>query len=422
MKVESTADAARLYPISEAARRRGLIALLIDVFCMYCGFFMVVPLISIHYVDGLGWAAASIGLVLALRQLTQQGLTLFGGILADQIGVKVLICSGLAVRIAGFALMAWATTLPLLLVSTLLAAIGGALFESPRAAAIAALTRPEERQRFYSLAGVIGGLGMAIGPLLGAALLRVDFAVVALVGAGCFTINLIQTIIMLPPVRVAAAPGRFGHGVGLVLHDRPFLTYTLLLMGYWFMWVQLSIALPLVATRLTGTSDSVGLIYAVNATMTIGLQYPLLRFLAPRARPLALLALGVGLMSGGLGGVALAHSLAALVLCVIVFSLGALLVQPTQQTVIASLADPAALGSYFGFSSLALALGGGLGNFSGGLLYGLGQQYAMPALPWLIFCAVGASAALGLALLDRKRERVVGGPLAAPYAAQTHNT
>ena len=77
--------------LSEAARKRGLIALLIDVFCMYTGFFMVVPLISVHYVDGLGWAAASIGLVLAVRQLTQQGLTLVGGVLADQIGVKLLL-------------------------------------------------------------------------------------------------------------------------------------------------------------------------------------------------------------------------------------------------------------------------------------------------------------------------------------------
>jgi DHA1 family multidrug resistance protein-like MFS transporter len=39
--------------LSEAARKRGLIALLIDVFCMYTGYFMVVPLISVHYVDGL---------------------------------------------------------------------------------------------------------------------------------------------------------------------------------------------------------------------------------------------------------------------------------------------------------------------------------------------------------------------------------
>jgi DHA1 family multidrug resistance protein-like MFS transporter len=418
MKVEPITSAAPAHRISAAVRRRGLIALLTDVFCMYTGFFMVVPLISVHYVDGLGWAAASIGLVLALRQLTQQGLTLVGGVLADQIGVKLLICVGLAVRIVGFGLMAWATTFPLLLLSTTLAAIGGALFESPRAAAIAALTLPEERQRFYSISGVIGGIGMAIGPLLGAALLHVDFTVVVLVGAGCFTLNLIQMLVMLPPVRVAAVSGRLGYGLGLALHNRLFVVYTLLMMGFWFMWVQLAISLPLVAVSLTGTSDSVGLIYAVNAFMAIVLQYPLLRFLAPRIRPFVLLTLGVGLMSGGLGGVALAHSLPALILCVIVFSLGALLVQPTQQTVTASLADPAALGSYFGLGSLALAIGGGLGNFSGGLLYGWGQQYAAPALPWLVFCAIGASAALGLALLDRSRQRVAAGTLATAHSVQ----
>ena len=65
--------------LSDAARRRGLIAILGDTFFMWGGFFMVIPLISVHYVDDLGWPAASIGLVLAARQLTQQGLTLPGG-------------------------------------------------------------------------------------------------------------------------------------------------------------------------------------------------------------------------------------------------------------------------------------------------------------------------------------------------------
>ena len=397
------------HSFSEAARRRGLIALLTDVFCMYTGFFMVVPLISVHYVDGLGWAAASIGLVLGVRQVTQQGLTLFGGVLADQIGAKWLICLGLAVRIVGFVVMAWATTLPLLFLSVVLAAIGGALFESPRAAAFAALARPEERQRFYSLAGVIGGIGMAVGPLLGAVLLRVDFSVAALVGAGFFTINLVQTLIFLPAVRVASEPGRFGSGISLVLRNRPFIIYTLLLMGYWFMWVQLTISLPLVAQQLSGTSDGVGLIYAVNAGLTILLQYPVLRFLSRRVEPMALLSLGLVLMSVGLGAIALAHGIVGLVGCVIIFSLGSLLVQPTQQTATASMADPSALGTYFGVNALALALGGGLGNYTGGLLYGLGQQFATPALPWLVFCAVGMASALGLALLQHRQNSARAG-------------
>src|SRR5215510_3554624 len=204
--------------LSAAARRRGLNAILGDTFFMWGGFFMVVPLISIHYVDDLGWSATSIGLVLAVRQLTQQGLTLPGGMLADRFGVKWLICGGMLLRAAGFACMAWANTFPLLVASAMLAAIGGSLFESPRSAAIAALTNATNRARYYSLMGVIGGLGMTLGPLLGALLLRTDFSVVALVSSSCYIATFLLTALLLPPVQVADQNRGLTYGIGLALH------------------------------------------------------------------------------------------------------------------------------------------------------------------------------------------------------------
>jgi DHA1 family multidrug resistance protein-like MFS transporter len=389
--------------LSEATRRRGLIAILVDTFFMWGGFFMVIPLISVHYVDDLGWSAASIGLVLAVRQLTQQGLTLPGGMLADRVGAKWLICAGMLLRAAGFACMAWADTFPLLLASALLAAIGGSLFESPRSAAIAALTNETNRARYYSLLGVVGGLGMTLGPLLGALLLRVDFSIVALVAASCYLVTFLLTVLFLPPVQVASERRGLTYGIALALHDRPFMIFNLLLMGYWFMWVQLSISLPLVARAISGSSDAVSWVYTLNAGMSVLLQYPLLRLAERKLRPLPILVLGVATMAVGLGGIGLAGSVTALLLCVALFSAGALLASPTQQTVTAGFANPTALGSYFGVNALALALGGGLGNYSGGLLYGLGQHRAAPALPWIVFCVVGLASALGMALLHQRQ-------------------
>jgi DHA1 family multidrug resistance protein-like MFS transporter len=402
--------------LSEAAKRRGLLTILIINFFMWGGFFMVVPLISVHYVDDLGWAAAAIGLVLGVRQLTQQGLTLVGGALADRLGAKGLICIGLLVRALGFAGMAWASTFPLLLGTTVLAALGGALFEAPRAAAIAALTNARNRARFYSLSGVIGGLGMTLGPLLGALLIKFDFSVVALTAAACFVVTFLLALLMLPQVRVAAERRGLWDGIGLALHDRPFMLFNLLLMGYWFMWVQMTISLPLIAKELSGLSESVSWLYMLNAGMSVLLQYPLLRLSERWLRPMSLLTLGMALMAIGLGNVALVGSVPALLACVACFSAGALLATPSQQTVTADLANPVALGSYFGVNSLALALGGGLGNFSGGVLYGLGQQYALPAFPWLIFGAVGGCTVLGLALFDRRRTNAPERPLAVPLA------
>jgi DHA1 family multidrug resistance protein-like MFS transporter len=388
--------------LSDAAKRRGLIVILADTFFMWGGFFMVIPLISVHYVDDLGWSAASIGLVLAVRQLTQQGLTLPGGMLADRVGVKWLICAGMLLRAAGFACMAWADSFGVLLASAMLAAIGGSLFEAPRSAAIAALTNATNRARYYSLLGVVGGLGMTLGPLLGALLLRTNFSIVALVSASCYVVTFLLTVLFLPLVLVASERRGLTYGIGLALHDRPFMTFNVLLMGYWFMWVQLSISLPLVARAISGTTDAVSWIYTLNAGMSVLLQYPLLRLAERKLRPLPILVLGVAAMAAGLGGVGLADSVMALLLCVALFSAGALLASPSQQTVTAGFANPAALGSYFGVNALALAVGGGLGNYSGGLLYGLGQQRAAPALPWLVFCVVGLASAVGMALLHRR--------------------
>ena len=129
--------------MSAPARRRGLLVLLVSTFFAWAGFFMVIPMISVHFVDGLGWTAGAIGLVLAARQFFQQGLTPFSGVLADRFGAKPLIAIGMLVRAVGFAAMAFAGTYGLLMTAAIVAAIGGALFESPRSAARATSPRLE---------------------------------------------------------------------------------------------------------------------------------------------------------------------------------------------------------------------------------------------------------------------------------------
>jgi DHA1 family multidrug resistance protein-like MFS transporter len=165
--------------------------------------------------------------------------------------------------------------------------------------------------------------------------------------------------------------------------------------------VQFSTTMPLAAKHLSGTAEAVAWVYAINAGMSVLLTYPLLRLAGRWLRPAAVLVRGVGLMALGLGGVALAADVPALLACVVAIALGSLLANPSQQTLATNLADPAAYGSYVGVSALALAVGGGLGNLGGGLLYDGGQALGWPGLPWLVFAAVGLLTATGLALLVR---------------------
>lgn len=390
---------------SDPTSARGLITILADTLLMWGGFFLVVPLIAVRYVDGLGWAAASVGLVLAARQLVQQGLTVVGGALADRYGARSLILAGLLVRVIGFSALAWATSFPALLGALVLGGLGGALFEAPRSAAIAALTEPADRPRFYALAGVLGNLGMTLGVLAGSVLVGVDFAVVALASGACYLVAFALSWAFLPQVRVASGAPGAGSGLALALGDRRFLGFLGLLAGYWFLTTQLSLSVSLEARRLSGTTAAVGWVFALNAVLSVALQYPVIRAAERRLRPLGALALGVLLMGAGLGLVALASGTAWLLACVALFTLGGLLAAPSQQAVTARLADPAALGSYFGVAGLSVAVGGGAGNLAAGLMLDWARAAGVPAAPWLAFAAVGSATALGLRRLDLREHR-----------------
>lgn len=377
-----------------AVRTRALAALTVANFLMWGGFFMVIPLLSVHYVQGLGWAAATVGTVLAVRQLTQQGLTVFGGALSDRLGPRGLILAGLAVRAVGFAMIGWADTLPLLLAASLLAGVGGSLFDAPKNAAITALTQPEQRARVFGVMGVAGNLGMVIGPLVGAFLNRVDFSVVALVSGGVYLVTLFLILVTLPPLKPSTPEGGLS-GLGIVVRDAPFVLFTVLLMGYNAILVQLNVAVTLKATQLHGVT-AVSWLYGVNAGLAILLQYPLLRY-AERRLPLTrVLVIGVTLTALGLASMAAAHTFAVLIVCLVVFSFGSMLGYPVQQTLTARLARRGLYGAYFGFGALSLGVGGAVGNALGGALYDAAGHLGMPALPWVTFGLVGLLTATGL--------------------------
>jgi DHA1 family multidrug resistance protein-like MFS transporter len=405
------------YLLDDPIRKRGLNTSMAVMFLMNAGFFLIIPLVSVHYVDDLGWAAAFIGLVLAIRQFMQQGLTVFGGALADRFGPKGLIMAGVLIRSVSFVMMGFATTPATLLISGILAAVGGALFDAPQTAVVASLSRPEELPAYYARNGILGNIARTVGPLIGALLIHFDFEMVGIAAAAFFFLAFLVTWVGLPNVATCTVRQSLTSGLRLAAKDRTFVTYTLLMMGFWFMWVQISIALPLVVKAITGDTNTVALLFAVNSVLAIALQVPALRLAQKFFTPLAIVIIGVGLMAIGLGSVGWAKVMPQIYISVFFFALGTVLVMPNSYTVTASLANPAARGAYFGVSSLALALGGGFGHIVGGMLMDWATRFNQPTLPWLTFALIGTASLIGLIrFYTQQRERMTALQLAVSTA------
>ncbi|MGO2568925.1 MAG: multidrug efflux MFS transporter MdtH [Serratia proteamaculans] len=371
------------------ARSLGKYFLLLDNLLVVLGFFVVFPLISIRFVDQLGWAAVVVGAALGLRQLIQQGLGIFGGAIADRFGAKPMIVTGMLMRAAGFATMAMADQPWLLWFSCALSALGGTLFDPPRTALVIKLTRPHERGRFYSLLMMQDSAGAVIGALIGSWLLQYDFHFVCWVGAGIFVLAAGWNAWLLPAYRISTVRTPMKEGMMRVLRDRRFLTYVLTLTGYYMLSVQVMLMLPIVVNEIAGSPAAVKWMYAIEAALSLSLLYPLARWSEKRFRLEQRLMAGLLLMTLSLMPVGLATSLQGVFTLICCFYLGSIIAEPARETLSASLADPRARGSYMGFSRLGLALGGALGYTGGGWMYDTGHAMNMPELPWILLGIVG---------------------------------
>ena len=371
------------------ARSLGKYFLLVDNMLVVLGFFVVFPLISIRFVDQLGWAALMVGIALGLRQFVQQGLGVFGGAIADRFGAKPLIVTGMLMRAAGFATMGIAHEPWLLWCSCILSGLGGTLFDPPRTALVVKLIRPSQRGRFFSLLMMQDSAGAVIGALIGSWLLQYDFRLVCIVGAAVFVLCAGFNAWLLPAWKLSTVKTPVREGLGRVLRDKRFVTYVLTFTGYYMLAVQVMLMLPIMVNDIAGSPAAVKWMYAIEASLSLTLLYPIARWSEKRFRLEHRLMAGLLFMSFSLLPIGLVNSLQQLFTLICTFYIGSIIAEPARETLSAALADSRARGSYMGFSRLGLAFGGALGYAGGGWLFDVGKALSQPTLPWMMLALIG---------------------------------
>lgn len=117
-------------------------------------------------VSGLQWAIDGYTVVLA-------SFLILGGSIADRLGRRRVFQVGLTVFTAGSVLCSFAPTIEVLVACRVLQALGGAML-NPVAMSIIVnvVTDPTERARAIGVWGSVHGVSMALGPLVGGALVE----------------------------------------------------------------------------------------------------------------------------------------------------------------------------------------------------------------------------------------------------------
>ncbi|ROO87705.1 putative MFS family arabinose efflux permease [Actinocorallia herbida] len=320
--------------------------LLVNQFGVNTGFYLLIPYLATHLTDSLGMSAALVGVVLGVRNLSQQGLFLIGGSAADRLGARRVIIAGCALRAVGFALFALGTSLPVLLGAAALSGVAGALFNPAVRAYIA--VESDDKAAAFALFNVFAQAGALFGPLLGAAPLFVDFRLSALVAAGIFTVLTAAQALALPAREVPPRDTTVLGDWRRCLTDRRFLAFTLALSGMFALQNQLYLVLPLAARDATGRAESAALLFLVGTAATLLLQVRITRQLSCTKNRYAVMAAGLAVMGAGFLAPALLPGLVPVLLAVVCLEIGVIITQPFAYALIGDVGGERLSGTYFG--------------------------------------------------------------------------
>ncbi|WP_199548614.1 MFS transporter [Streptomyces sp. N35] len=382
--------------------------LMVNQFAINLGFYMLMPYLADHLGHGLGLAAWAVGLVLGVRNLSQQGMFLVGGTLADRYGCKPLILAGCALRTVAFVLLGFAQSLPALLVASALTGLAGALFNPAVRAYLAAEAGAERRVEAFATFNVFYQAGILVGPLAGLALLAWDFRAVCAASAVIFgALALLQARALpgRPPLDRGAEPAWRA-----VLADwrsiaanRPFLLFAVAMSGSYVLAFQVYLALPLRARELFGERAGVvtGAVFAVSALAALSGQLRLTAWAkrtlsGPRAIAWGLALMGAAFLPLLYDGPFL-YGVLGLALCAALLAWGGALLYPFEMDTVVRLSGERLVATYYGAYNTASGLAIAAGNLAVGALFDTG----VPWLPWAALATTGTLCAAAITSLDR---------------------
>ncbi|ATD71539.1 MULTISPECIES: MFS transporter [Gordonia] len=388
--------------------------LMVNQFTINLGFYMLMPYLAAYLAGPLALAAWAVGLVLGIRNFSQQGMFLVGGTLADRWGYKPLIVAGCLIRVIGFILLACATSLPAILIASAATGFAGALF-NPAVRAYLAADAGERRVEAFAVFNVFYQAGILLGPLVGLALTALDFRLTSLCAAGIFAILTIVQIKALPSAKPPASDNSVVQDWRTVLVNRRFLLFAVAMTSSYVLSFQIYLALPLHADRIadspTAATGVVTAMFAVTGLVAIAGQLRITSWFARKWGNAGSLSVGMAVMAAAFLPLIvttttdqgnLAVNIAALLLTAAILAAATAAVFPFEMDTMIGLANGKLVATHYGLYNTIVGAGILLGNAVTGWLYSVAATQGRAELIWVVLLLTGTASASALFVLNRR--------------------
>lgn len=322
----------------------------------------VVPFLALYLTQVRGFSILQAGSIAALYGAGGAIAGPLGGYLADHIGRRAVMVGSLALGGIGMMGLGLARSIEVIAPAVFLVALITEMYRPGMQAAVADLVPAGDRVRAYGLMYWVINLGFSIGLTLGGMLATVSYYLL-FVGDGLTTL-LFALIVWrgVPETRPARAPAAAGAptrsaagGFFVAYRDPTFVLFLGLSVLIIIIFMQHNSVFPLDMIAHGVSKAAFGFVLSLNGIVIVLLQ-PFLSPMLERHNRARVLAAGAALVAIGFGLNAIADTVPAYALGVVIWTIGEVAVLPVANTVVADLAPPDVRGRYQGAYGMSWGL------------------------------------------------------------------
>ena len=346
-------------------------------------------------------------------------LAVVGGAVADRLGFRrALSLAYLFLSIAYFTLGSigadWFAPIrnavplvPLVAFVLMLPALGVALVKPSVVGTTARASKENVRSVGYSIYYTLVNVGSTAGPLL-AGWEEDHGSAPALFRIAAISVLLMLVFVLLffkEPQRSGESEtpslSQVGKNFLTVLSNPRFMLFLLIFTGYWVVFWQEFIALPLYISAYIDPNANTARILATDPIVVICFTM-VIGFLTKKMHAFHAIVLGT-LISSLAWILLIVHpSVWMAVATLVAVAIGEIVQAPRYYDYISRLAPPGQQGTYMGFAFLPLGIGSFIaGKFSGYVMHHFGEELHQPKMVWWSVVAVGVVTTLLLWIYDR---------------------
>jgi dipeptide/tripeptide permease len=346
-------------------------------------------------------------------------LPVFGGALADRMGFRralslaylILSC---AYFLIGSLAAPWmapirnAVPLTLLVVFVLgLPALGVALVKPSVVGTTARASNAKVRSIGYSIYYTLVNIGGAAGPYV-ASRVRLHMSVENIFRVAALSVFLMFIGVLLffrEPRRAEETDtttlAQAGKNFWTVLTNPRFMLFLLIFTGYWIVYWQEFITLPLYVHDYISPTADTELLLVTGPLVVIALTLAI-NILTQKVRALTAITAGTLITSLAWIILILYPTVPGVIITLIVVALGEITQSPRYYEYISRLAPSGQQGTYMGFAFLPLGIGSLIGGrFGGFLIHHFGEVKHQPSMMWWVIIGVGVATTVLLWVYDR---------------------